>query len=104
METTKEEIEFNDLSEHLFWDVDKTKLTFDNNIKLVIKRVLDYGLINDWKIIMNYYGINQIAKTAKGIRDLSKKSASFIINLTDSKKEEFACYSQRHLMNKHWDF
>ncbi len=104
METTKEEIQFDEFSEHLFWDVDIKNLKSQKNKKQIIRRVLDYGLMNDWKIILKYYGINIIAETAKGIRDLSKKSASFIMTLTDSKKEEFACYSQRHLMNEHWNF
>lgn len=99
----KTKLKISDLSKHLFWDVDETKLTFDENKKLIIKRTLDYGLINDWDLISDYYGLNTIAEIAKDIRDLEKKSASFIATITDTKKEDFLCYTTKRLKNKHWD-
>ena len=66
------------LSQHLFWDADISNLDFEKSKKLIIQRVLDYGLINDWQIIYKEYGIQEIAKTAVSLRDLDIKSASFI--------------------------
>ena len=94
----------NDLSKHLFWDVDRSKLDFKKNKKSIIQRVLDYGLINDWRIIYDYYGINEIAETATTLRDLDKKSISFISLLSNIPKEEFLCYTTKQLIPKHWDF
>ena len=55
-------------SQHLFWDINLNNLDFENNNKFIIKRVLDYGLINDWQIIYNYYCIKKIAEIATTIR------------------------------------
>ncbi len=94
----------NDLSTHLFWDVDAKKIDFIKNKKLIIKRVLDYGLIDDWYLIFNKYGVSVIAQTAVKIKDLDIKSMSFISLLSKIPKEEFLCYTMKQSTQKHWNF
>ncbi|MCK4981498.1 MAG: hypothetical protein KAS17_01175, partial [Victivallaceae bacterium] len=60
--------------------------------------------INDWEIIQNYYGINEISKIASKIRDLDKKSASFIALISKIPKENFLCYITKQSTKKHWNF
>ena len=104
METTKEEIQFDEFSEHLFWDVDIKNLKSQKNKKQIIQRVLEYGFVNDWKIIKKYYGMNIIAETATKIRSLDKKSVAFISTISGIPKEKFLCYTMRQLLPNHWDF
>jgi hypothetical protein len=92
------------LSAHLFWDVNPDDLNFDKNKKLIIQRVLDYGLISDWQILLKTYGISEIAKTAVSLRDLDKKSASFIALLSKIPKEQFLCYSSKQSTPEHLNF
>lgn len=92
------------LSSHLFWDVDVHKLDFEKKKKFVIQRVLEYGLLSDWKIILEYYGINKIADTARSIKNLDKKSTSLISMLSGIPKKSFLCYTMKPLTPKHWDF
>jgi hypothetical protein len=92
------------LSKHLFWDVDRDLVSFEEHKKLVIQRVLDYGLLEDWVIILNFYGIQQIAETAMTLRELDPKSISFISVLTDIPKENFLCYTMKQSMPQHWNF
>ncbi|MCF8297644.1 MAG: hypothetical protein K9J13_08900 [Saprospiraceae bacterium] len=91
-------------SQHLFWDIDKNKLDFEKSQKFIIQRVLDYGLINDWQIIYNYYGLKKIAEITTTIRDLDKKSISFIATLANIPRENFLCYTTKQSTPKHWDF
>ena len=91
-------------SQHLFWDVDKTKLDFEKNKKYIIKSVLLYGLINDWNIIKTIYGVDKIAQTAIQIRDLDKKTANFIAIVSAYSKTDFICYTTTQLSQKHWNF
>jgi hypothetical protein len=93
-----------DLSLHLFWDVDRHRLDWEKNRKFIIQRVLEYGLINDWQIIYSYYGMDDIAKTAMTIRDLDRKSLSFIALLSKVPKENFLCYISIQLTPRHWNF
>jgi len=100
----QEKIKIESFSEHLFWDVDRNKLDFEKNKQFIIERILDYGLINDWNIIYNYYGIKKIAKISTKLRNLDKKSISFISTLSKIPKENFLCYTMKQSTPKHWDF
>ena len=97
-------IKIEDFSEHLFWDVDKSKLDLEKSKKYIINRVLQYGLYHDWQIIYNYYGITKIGEVATRIRDLDKKTSSFIALLTNIPKEQFLCYTIAQSHPKHWNF
>lgn len=92
-----------DFSAHLFWDVDKEQLNFDEHKKYIVKYVLMYGQINDWKLLLEVYGLEQIAKSATQIRDLDKKSASFISTLSDIPLNQFRCYTTKLSIKEHWD-
>jgi hypothetical protein len=94
----------NNLSPHLFWDVNKDNMYFEKNKKFIIQRVLEYGLLTDWKIIYNYYGINEITQIALNLKDLDEKSMCFISALSKIPKEQFLCYTTKQLTPKHWNF
>ena len=93
-----------DLSPHLFWDVDRNTLSMEKNKKYIIHRVLDYGLIDDWKLIRSYYGIKEIAAIAVTIRNLDKRSAVFVSSLSGIPKGKFICFSSTQSTLKHWNF
>jgi len=97
----KKGFKLEDLSRHLFWDVNINELDLQKNRKQIIHRVLDYGLMDDWYIIQNYYGIKEIAEIALTIKDLDKKSASFISLISKIPKEKFLCYQSTPT---HWNF
>ena len=41
----------NMFSAHLFWDVRKEDVDFDEHAQYIIKRVLEYGLLEDWNLM-----------------------------------------------------
>lgn len=90
-------------SEHLFWDVDKTKVDLERSKRLIIHRVLDYGLMEDWELLYQYYGLDRIAETAIDLRDLSDRSMVFISTLSKIPKEKFRCYITKQSIPRHWD-
>ncbi len=92
------------LSKHIFWDIKTDALDFDKHKSYVISRVLEYGGINDWKQIQGYYGINEIAKVAMGLRNLDKKALAFIILLSNTPKENYRCYTTKQSMPQHCNF
>jgi hypothetical protein len=97
-------IKLNNFSPHLFWDVNPDSLDLEKNKKYIIHRVLDYGLLSDWRLLYSYYGIEEISRNAVKIRDLDKKSASFISTLSNISLDKFACYTTKQLTQKHWNF
>lgn len=45
-------------SKNLFWDVDPSELSMEVSARYIIQRVLEYGQMNDWRLINRYYGLD----------------------------------------------
>ncbi|GAB6010623.1 DUF6922 domain-containing protein [Viscerimonas tarda] len=87
-------IENNRFSENLFWDADMNDLDLDVHKTYVVGRVLDYGEWNDWQIIRNYYGMEELKTIALRIRTMFPKSLSFIATMTNTPENQFRCHEQ----------
>ena len=48
------------LSQHLFWDIDISNADMDICPAYIIQRVLEYGSLEDWRLIRTYYGLDKI--------------------------------------------
>lgn len=92
------------LSPHLFWDVNKDILDWEKHAALIIKRVLEYGLWNDWKIIYKQYNMQFIAQQAMQFRELEPKALNFIANISATSLKDYRCYTTKQLNNQHWNF
>jgi hypothetical protein len=92
------------LSTHLFWDVERGNLDMEKNASFIIKRVLEYGLWSDWKIIQQYFGIPVIAQSVLKFRELEPKSLHFIATLSGIPLNNFKCYTTIQSKNPHWNF
>ena len=100
----KENNIINSLSNHLFWDVDLSGIDQEKNSKYIITKVLQYGLLTDWKQLLAFYGIEKITNTAMQIKGLDKKTASFLALITNTPKKSFLCYTTEQSTSKHWNF
>ncbi|MDA3905171.1 MAG: hypothetical protein PF484_03765 [Bacteroidales bacterium] len=94
----------NNLSKHLFWDIDSSALDLSKHSKYIITRVLQYGLYSDWEKLLAYYGLETIVHTAMKIKGLDKKTASFLAVLGNTQKKNFLCYTTEQSTPKHWNF
>lgn len=91
-------------SEHLFWDVERESLDYEKDKSYIIKQVLEYGLLNDWRVLLKQYGLAVIAGAAKNFRELDAKTASFVSALTGIPKEDFRCYKNQQSKPPYWHF
>lgn len=91
-------------SKHLFWEVNTAEIHHDLHAKYIITKVLQYGLIEDWKILSRHYGLDKITEVAVKIRDLDKKTATFLALISNVSKQNFVCYSTKQSTPKHWNF
>ena len=92
------------LSPHLFWDMDKDTLDWDKSASLIVKRVLEYGLWDDWKIIYKKYGMEFIVMKAKNLRELEPRALNFIATVSNVPINSFRCCTTTRLKNPHWNF
>ncbi|MCF6222624.1 MAG: hypothetical protein L3J34_02735 [Flavobacteriaceae bacterium] len=88
----------------LFWDIDPKTLDIEKHSKFIIRRVLQYGSMEDWEKIKKIFGLNKIVSTAITLKDLDKKTASFLSVIGNVPKNEFICYTTKPSTPKHWNF
>lgn len=91
-------------SYHLFWDTDREKLDMVQHRAFIIKRVLEYGLWEDWKLLRHCFTIQEIAETAIDFRELDPKTLAFVSTISNTPKESFRCYTTKQLNLQHWNF
>ena len=82
-------------SDYLFWDVDKDSIDLESNAPYVVRRVLELGQLNDWKLLMSRLGLQKIARIAQNLRTLEPKALSFISAVSSLPKESFRCFTTR---------
>ena len=93
----------NKLSPYLFWDIDKDSFDTERNSAQLIKRVLEYGELEDWRTVRDYYGLDRIARECKKLRSLRPEALSFICAVTGTKKEDYRCYIFRQSFPTLWN-
>ena len=91
-------------STHLFWDVKLELLEAERSKIFIIKRVLEYGLWEDWLLLKKFYGLETITKATQDFRELDSKTLAFISQISGVPKEKFRCYTTKQLTPKHWNF
>ena len=91
-------------SDYIFWDVDRYSIDPTVNAPFIVQRVLEYGQYEDWKHLVDYYGLESIVNTAKQLRTLESKALSFISTVSRTPIEQFRCYNTRQSIPQHSNF
>jgi len=99
----KKEITINDFSQHLFWDVNLDGFDLEKYKFFFIQRVLEYGRMNDWRLIKELYGMEAIKEASLKARSLDAVTLSFVSTLFNIDKKEFRCYKHRQLYPTLWN-
>ena len=63
--------------EEYFAKTDLTNLDYQKNAQFIIGRVLDFGNLEDWKTIKDFYGIEKIKEAARNHIFSNPKDANF---------------------------
>ena len=92
------------LSPYLFWDVDKANLDMDTHRAYIIKRVLEYGQLEDWRLILAHYTQPVIIDVIKNVRDLDPRALAYIATISNTPIQEFRCYTTKQSNPIHWNF
>ena len=91
-------------SDYIFWDVERNSIDLASNAPFVIQRVLEYGQIGDWKLLLGYYGLDKIVRVSKRLRTLEPRALSFISTVSQTPVEQFRCYNTRQSNPEHCSF
>ena len=96
-------ITINDFSPHLFWDVDLSGFDFEKHKVHLINKVLEFGLIDDWNLLKQTYGLETIKEVSLNLRSLDVVTLSYLSALFNIDKTEFRCYKHRQLYPTYWN-
>ncbi len=91
------------ISPYLFWDIDMQYADMETCPEQIIQRVLEYGDIEDWRIIQSYYGLPRIVECCKRMRTLDPVALSFICGISKTSKTEYRCYHTRQSNPTLWN-
>lgn len=78
------------LRKTLFWDVDIKKIN-EQNPYFIVGRVLDFGNIQEWKIIKNLYSLKKIKEAARKHIFQDARSANFWSIILNIPSQELQC-------------
>ena len=100
----KEKIKPNtQIPKKLLWDVDWNNFDLQKNKKMVVQRVIEYGLPEDYNTIFQLYGgVSGVRKIIKEISHFRyPQDISFVCMAFNLKKENLKCYKRQQLREKH---
>lgn len=96
-------IKISDFSKHLFWDVDLSGFDFEKHKVHLIHKVLEYGLLKDWDLLKEKYGLETIKEVSLNLRTLDAVTLSYLSAIFNIDKTEFRCYKHKQLFPTYWN-
>ena len=92
-----------DFSRALFWDIDPSTLDIERHRKYVVARVLEYGTLEDWRLLLRCFTLESIIAIAQTFRTLDPKALSFLSVMGRVPRESFRCYAMRQSNPTPWN-
>jgi hypothetical protein len=81
------------LSDHLYWDVDRSGVDPERHGAWLAKRVLEYGRWSDLQILVAHYGKSELAELVKGLKSLQPKAFAFCCHWFQLPPSDFRCFT-----------
>lgn len=82
------------LSKTAFWDINFQSLDRVDHADFIIRKVFDFGILNDVKEVLNHYPEVQIIKSLTSAPYIDKRTLYFASNYFNISPEDFKCYSK----------
>ena len=92
------------LNKAYFWDVDIAKMDEEKSKRLIIERVINYGNLNEIKLIKEFYGLKEIRSILCKLNYIDPKTLNFVSLLFHVPKTKFKCYTRKQLINQPWNY
>lgn len=86
----------------LFWDVDVSLLDEKKHQTYIVQQVLNLGTIEEFRLILEYYGFDEVRESLKIAGYLDSKTFSFVVDFFNIDKEEMQCCTKKRLHQPHW--
>lgn len=91
-----------DFSDHLFWDTERSEIDLEQHKAQIIYKVLEYGTMDDWRLLQIVYNKETLAEVVTKLRTLDPVTLSFISTYLSLDKTAFRCYKKKPLAHDFW--
>lgn len=92
------------LSKKPFWDVKFDDLDSEKDRHFIIKRIMEFGTLEEMQAIITFYGEEIIKQEIVLASWLSERTIAFCCLLLSLKPTDFRCYEKKRLMPEHWNY
>jgi len=92
------------LNKTYFWDVDLQRLDEIKSKRLIIERVMNFGTLQEIKLIKRYYEKKEVIKIICDLNYIDPKTLNFFSLLFNIPKSNFKCYTRKQLNHQHWTY
>ena len=86
----------------LFWDVNPEKLDVERSAPLIIARVVELGMLEDWRRVRAHYGDARMIQVVTKLRDLHPQGVSLCCAAFGLTREDFRCCTARPFPPAPW--
>ena len=83
------------LSSKAFWDVDMSKLDYEKNADYIIRKVFEYGSLEDILELTVYYGKEKVKKVLINSSYLQENTQYFASLFLNIPRHQFKCYNTK---------
>ncbi len=90
------------LRPELFWDLNIREMNEQTHQRIIIERVITLGNLDEWKEIVNFYGLDDIKSAVINAGTLDPKTMSFIESYLGIPKEQLRCYTKKQSAPQYW--
>ena len=87
----------------LFWDMNLDDLDEEKHKKQIIQQVLMLGTLDEFSVILNYYGAEVIKEVIQEAGYLDPKTLEFVVSYFGLKKSKIRCYTKKQLNQPRWN-
>ena len=84
-------------NKRIFWDVDYTKLDFENRASFIIERVFERGDVEDIRQCRRFYGDEKVANALLHAKWLMPQTVHLASALFNNEPQDYRCFKQIQL-------
>ncbi len=91
------------LHKELFWDTSNSAINSLKSKRLIIERVFNFGSLDEFRTILQFYGMEIIKSEIVEAGWLDPKTLHFASTFLKIPKSKFRCYKRRQSHPVYWD-
>ena len=95
-------VDFSRFSQHLFWDTNRERLNAIEHAEYILTQVVEYGTLNDWRLLEVLYTKEDMLAAATNVRSLDSVSISFLAHYLGVDRTVFKCYTPKPSVHDFW--